>query len=90
MSNPNNSLALSVKDACELAGIGPNKFYDAIRDGHLKARKIGRKTVVLRADLEKYLDALPALDLSKNPYTPKARNMNPVGKRKNAVEGVAA
>jgi Helix-turn-helix domain len=83
-------LALEFAEACRESRHGPNKLYDAIRDGLLKARKIGRKTVILRADLEAYLNALPALDLRDNPATPRCRNRNPVGRRKRVGEGASA
>jgi hypothetical protein len=90
MSNPIKSLAMSIKDCTDESGIGINAIYDEIRNGKLKARKIGRRTIILRADFEAYLNALPALDLSNNPHTPRCRNKQPLGRRKNAVEGVAA
>ena len=84
------SLALSLKDCTDETGIGLNALYDAIRKDLLKARKIGRRTIVLRADLEAYLSALPPLDLNEGKHTPACRNRNPVGRRKRVSEGVAA
>lgn len=89
MSTPAKTLALSTKDITDETGIGVNAQYGAIRTGALKARKLGRKTIILRADLERWLASLPALDLAKNPHTPACRNTNPIGKRKRVSEGVA-
>ena len=50
---------LSISDACEVAGIGRTKIYQAITDGSRKARKCGARTLVLRDDLRAFLDALP-------------------------------
>jgi excisionase family DNA binding protein len=52
-------LGLSVEEASEIAGIGRSKLYEALRDGLLQARKFGRRTIILRDDLERFLSALP-------------------------------
>ena len=36
------------------------KFYELIKSGALPAKKLGRKTVILAADLQRYLDTLPS------------------------------
>lgn len=90
MSNPAKSLAMSTKDITDETGIGLNAQYDAIRAGALKARKLGRKTIILRTDLEQWLASLPALNLKNNPYTPACKNLRPVGRRKRVGEGVSA
>jgi excisionase family DNA binding protein len=50
---------LSVFEACRVAGIGRTKIYEAISDGRLKARKFGKRTLILRADLQDFLARLP-------------------------------
>jgi excisionase family DNA binding protein len=50
---------LSIAEACTVAGIGRTKIYQAITDGNLKARKCGKRTLVLRDDLRDFLAALP-------------------------------
>ncbi|MCW2314890.1 hypothetical protein M2322_000410 [Rhodoblastus acidophilus] len=57
-SIPPNAVALTIYDL-KLRGIGRTKAYEEIAAGRLIARKIGRKTVVLEADLIKYFDNLP-------------------------------
>ena len=52
------SLALSIQETCEAVGLGPTKLYSLINSGELKASKIGKRTVVLRKDLEEFLDNL--------------------------------
>jgi excisionase family DNA binding protein len=52
---------LSVLEACRVAGIGRTKIYEAISDGRLKARKLGKRTLVLRADLQAFLASLPVV-----------------------------
>ena len=50
---------LSIPEACHVAGIGRTKIYQAIADGELKARKYGKRTIVLRTDLQSFLSGLP-------------------------------
>ena len=57
-------LGFSIKEAVLASGIGRDMIYAAIRGGQLKARKVGRRTLILRADLEAYLHDLPELQLS--------------------------
>jgi excisionase family DNA binding protein len=54
-----DKIALTTDEACALAGMGLNKLYDAMRDGHLIARKSGTRTIILRSDLDKFLQQLP-------------------------------
>ena len=51
---------LSISEACAVAGIGRTKIYQAISDGNLKARKWGKRTLVLRQDLRAFLNSLPS------------------------------
>lgn len=51
--------ALSIAQACAVAGIGRTKIYQAITEGSLKARKCGKRTLVLRDDLRDFLVSLP-------------------------------
>ena len=50
---------LSVVEACAVAGIGRSKLYEAIATGSLKARKWGKRTLILRDDLRQFLASLP-------------------------------
>jgi excisionase family DNA binding protein len=51
---------LSIAEACAVAGLGRTKIYQAITEGTLKARKCGKRTLVLRDDLRAFLASLPA------------------------------
>jgi excisionase family DNA binding protein len=53
---------LSILEACRIAGIGRTKIYEAIADRRLKARKLGKRTIVLRSDLHEFLAALPVVE----------------------------
>jgi len=50
---------LSVSEACEVAGVGRTKIYEAIADGLLVARKYGKRTIILRTELQNFLTTLP-------------------------------
>jgi excisionase family DNA binding protein len=50
---------LSVPQACEVAGLGRTKIYEAIAAGELKARKYGKRRIILREDLRAFLSGLP-------------------------------
>jgi hypothetical protein len=56
-----DNLAFSLEQAGQISGIGRSQLYLAVREGRLNARKCGRRTVVLRADLSDFLNRLPAL-----------------------------
>ena len=57
--------ALSIDEAREIAGIGRTKLYELIGAGDLKARRIGRRTLVLRGDLMTFLNGLPSIGKEK-------------------------
>ncbi|MDP1602875.1 MAG: helix-turn-helix domain-containing protein [Legionella sp.] len=52
---------LSISEACTMAGIGRTKIYQAIASGELVARKYGKRTIILRQDLQAFLAALPVV-----------------------------
>ena len=52
---------MAVVSASRIAGIGRTKLYEAIAAGSLKARKYGKRTIVLRSDLQAFLAALPVV-----------------------------
>jgi excisionase family DNA binding protein len=52
--------ALSVAEACVAAGLGRTKLYEAISKGDLIARRYGRRRIILREDLTRFLAALPS------------------------------
>lgn len=54
-------LAHSVDGAARAANIGRVTIYEEIREGRLKARKVGRRTIILDEDLRAWLAALPAM-----------------------------
>lgn len=59
--NTGTQQAYSIPEAAKAAGISRTLIYRLIGDGSLQARKIGRRTVILAADLALFLNALPGL-----------------------------
>ena len=59
----NIKIALSIDEASQFSSIGKTRLYQAINNGALKARKLGRKTLILKTDLEDFL-------LNLESYTP--------------------
>jgi hypothetical protein len=53
-------IALSVAQASEESQAGATKLYEEMRAGRLKAKKVGRKTVILATDLLAWMAALPS------------------------------
>lgn len=50
---------LTLAQASTVSGIGRTKLYEAISNGLLTARKFGNRTIILRGDLQRFLEALP-------------------------------
>ncbi|WP_457094605.1 helix-turn-helix domain-containing protein [Microvirga sp. P5_D2] len=51
--------AFSISELAKAGPLGRSKLYEAIRDGALVARKAGRRTIILKADFERFLASLP-------------------------------
>jgi excisionase family DNA binding protein len=56
-TDESGQLLLSVGQAANLLGIGRVKFYELIADGALQPVRIGRRTLIARADLVDYVEA---------------------------------
>jgi excisionase family DNA binding protein len=54
-------LTYSVADAAKASGIGRTVLYEEIKAGRLQARKLGRRTLILAEDLQRWLAALPTM-----------------------------
>jgi hypothetical protein len=50
---------MSVKDFCRWAGIGRTMAYEQIAMGRLPVRKVGRRSIILIEDAQRWLAALP-------------------------------
>lgn len=51
-------LSLSIEEVCTATGLGRTKLYQLINSGELKARKIGKRTIILKDDLDAFLASL--------------------------------
>lgn len=58
MSAP-STLAYSMALAAELVGVSRSQLHEEAAAGRLATRKVGRRRVILAADLDAWLDALP-------------------------------
>jgi excisionase family DNA binding protein len=56
---------LSVQETCEIGGFGKSTLYQLIGQGLLPAKKLGRKTIILRSDLLNFLRSLPNLSFNR-------------------------
>jgi excisionase family DNA binding protein len=57
-----NREAFSVREFCARYGICKQTFYDEIHRGRITAKKLGKKTVILRTDADAWAKSLPVLD----------------------------
>ncbi len=55
---PDSALAYSIESLASATGLGRTFLYGEIAERRLIARKAGRRTVILRADAERWLTAL--------------------------------
>ncbi len=55
-------VAYDIATAVAVSGIGRTRLYAYIKAKRLKARKAGRRTVILAADLQAFLDSLPEME----------------------------
>jgi len=56
-----NREAFAVREFCARYGICRDTFYSEVKRGRLRALKLGKKTIVLRADAEVWAASLPEL-----------------------------
>jgi len=52
-------LGLTVPEAAELCSLGQTSIYKAVREGRLRIRKYGTRTIIMRAELASFLENLP-------------------------------
>lgn len=56
---PDGKLACSIKKFSDLTDLGRSTIYEAIKDGSLVARKMGKRTVITAPDGMRWLKSLP-------------------------------
>ena len=57
---PDGKLACSIKKFADLTDFGRSTIYEAIKDGSLRARKMGKRTVITAPDGMHWLKSLPS------------------------------
>lgn len=55
---PSAPLAYSITKLCALTDVGRSLIYQHVKSGLLRTTKVGRRTIVLRADAEAWLQHL--------------------------------
>ena len=55
-----DQLLYTIPQCCRLAAIGRTKFYELVAAGEIPVRKVGKKTLVAAADLQRWADRLPS------------------------------
>ena len=55
-------IAITIPEACAVSGLGRSSLYEIFKEGKLKPRKHGKRTLILLEDLENYLRSLPEIE----------------------------
>jgi excisionase family DNA binding protein len=53
--------AMSVPEFCERYNVGRTLAYEEINSGRLRARKVGKRTIITDDDAEDWLRSLPCI-----------------------------
>lgn len=53
-------MLLTIPEACETLKLGRTKIYALIAKGEITARKAGKKTLIEKSELERWVSTLPA------------------------------
>jgi excisionase family DNA binding protein len=61
ISDENQIEGLSILGACAASSLRRSSLYKAIAEGRLRAKKYGKRTLILRSDLQQFLAALPVV-----------------------------
>ena len=59
VSEPQHRMAFSIDDLVVYMGVSRETIYKAIRDGRLIRRKLGKRSLIMKRDIEAFLAALP-------------------------------
>ncbi len=58
-SQVTGKLLFSVKEFCQMVGIGRTTFYQELKNGRIRAKKLGRSTLIPKSELERFIKELP-------------------------------
>jgi excisionase family DNA binding protein len=56
-------IAYPINDACKALGVKRSYLYELLARGELRAKKLGRRTVIERCELERFVAAQPDADI---------------------------
>jgi excisionase family DNA binding protein len=56
---PAYRLAHSISDVTNITGVGRSFIYEEIKEGRLRIRKAGRRSLIFDSDLKAWLASLP-------------------------------
>lgn len=59
---PEPRAAYRIDEVARISGLGRSTVYEEIGAGRLVARKVGKRTVILAADLDGWLSGLPKME----------------------------
>lgn len=55
-----NKMAFSIAEVQAICGLGRTRLYELIKSNVLLAKKLGKRTLILRSDLDAFLSNLPS------------------------------
>ena len=58
-------IAYTIRNAGWASGLSRSRLYELIAAGKIEARKEGRRTLIMAASLQRYLDSLPTVQPRK-------------------------
>jgi excisionase family DNA binding protein len=64
--NAHDKIAFTINEAARVSGLSRSLLYIAIGSGALRARKCGRRTLVLARDLSAWIERLPTIEVKAN------------------------
>lgn len=53
-------IALTISDAVAYSGIGRSSLYKLFSEGKIVPRKVGKRTLILKAELDAFVNSLPS------------------------------
>ena len=66
------TISVSITDACKLIGAGRSILYELIGKRHVRAVKLGRRTLIPVASLHAYIAGLPPAKIKAVPSDKKS------------------
>lgn len=57
-------LGYTIDQAVEATGVGRTEMFVAMKEGKLRARKLGKRNIILVSDLISFLESLPVREVA--------------------------